>query len=144
RTTALVVLEGYAEPITERTELISKEARADMVATWGTGEFEHLVNPDMPWNEEIRAAWARHDRLAASPATVALMLPLVSEVDVRAVLPTVRVPTLVVHHADDPFLLPAWGKYVADHISGAKYVELPGRNVYHFWPEIFGRSQKNS
>jgi class 3 adenylate cyclase len=132
RTTALVVLEGYAEPITERTELISKEARADMVPTWGTGEFEHLVNPDMPWNEEIRAAWARHDRLAASPATVALMLPLVSEVDVRAVLPTVRVPTLVVHHADDPFLLPAWGKYVADHISGAKYVELPGRNVYHF------------
>jgi class 3 adenylate cyclase len=87
------------------------------------------MNPDMPWNEEIRAAFARHDRLAASPATVALMMPLVSELDVRAVLPTIRVPTLVVQHADDPFLLPAWGKYIADHISGAKYVELPGRNV---------------
>ena len=90
------------------------------------------INPDMPWNEEIRAAWARHERLAASPATVALVLPLVTEVDVRAVLPTVRVPTLVVQHADDPFIPPAWGKYVADHISGAKYVELPGRNMYHF------------
>jgi class 3 adenylate cyclase len=131
RTTALVVLEGYAEPIADRTELIAKEARADLVATWGTGEFEHLVNPDMPWNEEIRATWARHDRLAASPATVALMLSLVVGIDVRAVLPTVRVPTLVVQHADDPFILPAWGKYVADHISDAKYVELPGRNVYH-------------
>src|SRR6516165_10551111 len=140
RTTALVVLEGYAEPITDRTELISKEARADMVAAWGTGEFQYVINPDMPWNEEIRAAWARHDRLAASPATVALMLPLVTEVDVRAVLPTVRVPTLVVHRADDLFLLPAWGKYIVDHISGAKYVELPGRNVLHFvepWRDSF-------
>jgi class 3 adenylate cyclase len=132
RTTALVVLEGYAEPITERTDgLDPEEARAGMVATWGTGEFEHLVNPDMPWNEEIRATWARHDRLAASPATVALMMPLVAEVDVRALLPTIRVPTLVVHHAYDPIILPEWGKYVADHISGAKYVSLHERNVLH-------------
>ena len=58
------------------------------------------MNPDMPWNEEIRAAWARHERLAASPGTVALMLPLVTEMDVRAVLPTIRVPTLVLHHTD--------------------------------------------
>ena len=50
----------------------------------------------------------------------------------RALLPTIRVPTLVVHHADDPFIVPAAGKYVADHIPGAKYVELPGRNVLHF------------
>jgi class 3 adenylate cyclase/pimeloyl-ACP methyl ester carboxylesterase len=141
RTTALVVLEGYANPITERTDgLDSEEARAAMIAMWGTGEFQHWTNPDMPWNEEIRAAWARHDRLAVSPGTVALMLPLVTEVDVRAVLPTVRVPTLVVQHADDPFILPAWGKYVADHISGAKNVELPGRNVNHFvepWRDSF-------
>jgi pimeloyl-ACP methyl ester carboxylesterase len=133
RTAALVVLEGYAAPWTERTDGVdSEEVLAAMVASWGTGEFEHVLNPDMPWNEEIRATWARHDRLAASPATYALMLPLVIEVDVRAVLPTIRVPTLVVQHADDPLIPPARGKYVADHISGAKYVELPGRNMYHF------------
>ena len=103
-----------------------------MVAMWGTGEFQHVLNPDMPWNEEIRATWARMERLAASPGTVALMMPLVAELDVRAVLPTIRVPTLVVQHADDPFIPPARGKYVADHIPGAKYVELPGRNMYHF------------
>ena len=117
-----------------------EEIRAAMVAMWGTGEFQHAINPDMPWNEEIRAAWARMERLAASPGTVALMLPLVSEMDVRAVLPTVRVPTLVVQHADDPFIPPEMGKYVADHIPGAKYVELPGRNIYHFvepWRESF-------
>jgi class 3 adenylate cyclase len=133
RTTALVVLEGYANPLTERTDgLDTEEARAAMVATWGTGEFQHGLNPDMPWNEEIRAALARHNRLAASPRTVSLMMPLVAEMDVRALLPTIRVPTLVVQHTDDPFILPAWGKYIADHISGAKYNELPGRNVLHF------------
>jgi class 3 adenylate cyclase/pimeloyl-ACP methyl ester carboxylesterase len=132
RTTALVVLEGYADPRAERTNgMDAQEARAAMVAMWGTGEFQHAFNPDMPWNEEIRAAWARMERLAASPGTVALMLPLVAEVDVRAVLPTVRVPTLVLQHTDDPVVVPAQGKYLADHISGAKYVELPGRNLYH-------------
>jgi len=98
---------------------------------WGTGEYQHVINPDMPWNEEIRATWARLERLAASPGTVTLMLSLVVGMDVRAVLPTIRVPTLVLHHTDDQFNVPAMGKYVADHISGAKYVELPGRNAYH-------------
>ncbi len=133
RTTALVVLEGSANPVMQRTDGIdSEELLAGMAADWGTGENEHVINPDMPWNEEIRATWARHERLAASPATFALVVPLVTEVDVRAVLPTVHVPTLVVQHTDDPFIPSEWDKYVADHISGAKYVELPGRNIYHF------------
>ena len=106
----------------------------------GDREVPAFSNPDMPWNDEIRATWARHERLAASPGTLALMMPLLTEVDVRAVLPTIRVPTLVVQHADDRFPASEWGKYVADHIPGAKYVELPGRNMYHFvepWRESF-------
>ncbi len=70
RTTALVVLEGYADPIGERTEARFEEAIAAMVAMWGTGELQHVMNPDMPWNEEIRATWARMERLAASPGTL--------------------------------------------------------------------------
>ena len=123
----------------------SEEVLNAMVAMWGTGEYEHLLNPDMPWNEEIRATWARMERLAASPRTLALMMPLTAEMDVRAVLPTIRVPTLVVQHADDPLITPAMGKYVADHISGAKYVELPGRNLYHFvepWRRVLPRDRR--
>jgi class 3 adenylate cyclase len=131
RTTALVVLEG-SEPHTQRTAGQDLEAFLDVfVGMWGTGEIQHAVNPDMPWNEEIRATWAKQERLAASPRTVALMLPL-TRMDVRTVLPTVRVPTLVLHHADDQVVLPAAGRYIADHIPGAKYVELPGRNMHHF------------
>jgi pimeloyl-ACP methyl ester carboxylesterase len=141
RTTALVVLEGDATPGAERADGTDpEEIIAAMVAMWGTGEPQHVLNPDMPWNEVIRATWARMERLAASPGTVALMLPLLAEMDVRAVLPAIRVPTLVVHHSDDPFIVPAMGKYVADHIPGAKYVELLGRNMYHFvepWRQSF-------
>ena len=139
RTTALVVLEGFADPAAQ-DELTPEDFFDAMLAVWGTGEIERVINPDMPWNEEIRAAWARHERLAASPRTLALMWPLAAEMDVRAVLPAIRVPTLVVQHADDPLLVPSRGKYVADHISDAKYVELPGRNMYHFvepWRDSF-------
>jgi class 3 adenylate cyclase len=129
RTTALVVLEGYADA--GGTPLVRDEVQAARVRTWGTGELIHVMNPDMPWNEEVRAAWARMERLAGSPGTVALMMPLATEVDVRAVLPTVRVPTLVVQHSDDVIFPPAKGKYIAEHIPGAKYVEVPGRNWHH-------------
>ncbi|OBA83218.1 hydrolase, partial [Mycobacterium sp. 1164966.3] len=133
RTTALVVLDGYADPLVERTERSTpEELAAAATAMWGTGELAHLGNPDMPWNEEIRSTWARHERLAASPATFARMRSLLDEMDVRALLPTVRVPTLVLHHSDDPFIPPTLGKDIADRIPGAKYVELPGRNVFHF------------
>ncbi len=137
RTTALVVLEGYAD---SKTNVPRPDVPDEMLALWGAGRFQRFLNPDMPWNEEIRASWARMERLAASPATVALMVPLVMEMDVRAVLPSVRVPTLVLQHADDALIVPAMGKYVADHIPDAKYVELPGRNMYHFvdpWRESF-------
>ena len=143
RTTALVVLQGWAIPYAEQTTkggMVPEEISAAMVAMWGTGELQHVMNPDMPWNEEIRAAWARFERLAVSPRTLALLFPLFLELDVRTVLPTIRVPTLVLQHADDPIALPALGKDVADRISGAKYVELPGRNSYHFvepWRDSF-------
>jgi class 3 adenylate cyclase len=134
RTTALIVLEDYANPMAERTDGPTPEqTTAAMVAMWGTGENIHAMNPDLPWNEEIRAAAARWERGAASPGTVAFMLPLLAEMDVRALLPTVRVPTLVLHHIADPFVPPKWGKDVADRIPGAKYVELPGRNITHFY-----------
>jgi class 3 adenylate cyclase len=141
RTNSLVVLDGFADPLARRTQgLTLEEAVTAYVAMWGTGEFQHLSNPDMPWNEEIRATWARHERVAASPGTIALMMSHMAELNVRPLLPAIRVPTLVVQHADDSFVPPEWGKYIADHIPGAKYVELPGRNMYHFvepWRESF-------
>ena len=134
RTTALVVLEGYANPMAERTDGPAPEEDHRR-------HGRHVGHGRAPACDESGHAVERGDpgsvgtleRLAASPGTVALMMPLLAEMDVRALLPTVRVPTLVLHHTDDPFIPPEWGKDVADRIPGAKYVELPGRNVYHFF-----------
>jgi class 3 adenylate cyclase len=95
RTTALVVLEGYADPLrqearvatalAERTEGPTPEEFAAVAAAiWGTGTIAHLMNSDMPWNEEIRATWARHERLAASPWTFVRMMALSADTDVWA------------------------------------------------------------
>ena len=121
RTTALVVLEGYADAGGTAFGGAIEEAVTAFVAMWGTGECNMLINPDMPWNEEIRATWARHGTSGGSPGTARPHVASRGRVDVRAVLPTIRVPTLVVQHADDPIVPPAKGKYIADHIPGAKY-----------------------
>ena len=138
RTTALVVLDGYADA--GGLPGFQDDGPAEMARWWGSGRIEHVMNPDMPWNEEIRAAWARYERLSASPRTVALMFPYISQLDVREVLPTVRVPTLVLQHSDNAYIPPEKGRDIAEHIPDAKYVELPGRNWYHFvepWRESF-------
>ena len=55
RTSALIGLECYADTIVERRSGVTNEdAIAALVAGWGTGEWQHAINPDMPWNEEIR------------------------------------------------------------------------------------------
>ena len=131
RTAALVVLEGMAGRLPD-DEDVADEQVAAYIAMWGTGELQHVLNPDMPWNEEVRAAFARQERLAASPKTVRMMMPLIGQLDVRDLLPSIRVPTLVLQHADDPISPPVRGKDIADHIRGAKYVELLGRNLYLF------------
>jgi len=140
RTSALIALEGWADMSTVED---GQETVDYMVATWGTGEVEHFFNPDAPWNEEIRAAWARYERLTASPATMEKVFVPVLESDVRPVLPTIRVPTLVMTRTDH-VAQTTWGhthKYIADHIPGAKYVELPGRNLLHYmepdWRDSF-------
>jgi class 3 adenylate cyclase len=127
-----VAMDGYATFGGIADGMAPEEVQAAITDMWGTGEIQHMFNPDMPWNEEIRATWARFERLAASPAAVALMNPLATGLDVRGVLAAVRVPTLVLQHTDDELIPPGKGRYLAENIPDAKYVELPGRNIYHF------------
>ncbi len=66
------------------------------------------------------------ERYSASPGTIRKILDAVGETDVRHVLPTIRVPTLVMHRREDTFLKVEHGRYLAEHIPGARYVELEG------------------
>jgi class 3 adenylate cyclase len=77
--------------------------------------------------ERVDREWFRHYlRLAASPGTAAAMQRLMLETDVRPVLPTVRVPTLVLHRRGNQLYRVGHGRYLAEHIPGARYIELDG------------------
>ncbi len=97
---------------------------------WGTGAFQYAINPDMPWNEEIRKLWGRMERLGASPRTAKQTFRLITEWDVRDILSSIRCPTLVLHHEEGRAYPLEHGRYLAEHIANAKLVILPGRNAY--------------
>ena len=132
RTTALVVLEGYAIPVAERTEWAASEEITRHGRHVGHRRMQHAVNPDMPWNEHIRAAWARFKRLAVSQRIVALLFPLFSELDVRSVLSSIPVSTLVCQHADDPISRQIRARTSPIAYRARNTLSFRGSNVYHF------------
>ena len=94
--------------------------------TWGEGLTMAAVNPTIAGDEETTQAWGRFLRLAASPAVAAAVIRMIFELDVRAILPTIRVPTLVVSRRDNPLFPADAGRAVAELIPGAVFVEVPG------------------
>jgi pimeloyl-ACP methyl ester carboxylesterase/class 3 adenylate cyclase len=99
---------------------------------WGTPEYtaetvEHLAGGA---SAEDKEAFGRMIRQSASPGAAVELARMNMSIDVRHVLPAVRVPTLVVNRADDP-IAPAC-RYLAEHIPGARYVELPGSDHAEF------------
>ena len=108
---------------------------------WGTGEC--IINtfaPHAASDPQARRTAARMERLSASPTAALAMLKMNAEIDVGHVLPAIHVPTLVVHRVGDPAIPVNCGRYLAENIAGAKYVELPGinHNFLHE-PEITDR-----
>jgi pimeloyl-ACP methyl ester carboxylesterase len=95
-------------------------------AEWGTGVSAKLFAPSIVDDPDRVKAWAKFERMAASPGSARVLIQLVLETDVRDILPSIRVPTLVVHRTGDRATLVEGGRYIARHIPGAKYVELPG------------------
>jgi class 3 adenylate cyclase len=80
----------------------------------------------------FRQWWATYLRMGASPGAALALTQMNAEIDVRQVLPSIRVPTLVIHRSEDQCLKVEEGRYVAERIPGARYVELPGRDHLPF------------
>jgi class 3 adenylate cyclase/DNA-binding CsgD family transcriptional regulator len=89
-------------------------------------DFLAVVAPSVANDQAFRAWWNRAGNRGASPATARRIMAVVLEADVRPVLPLVRVPTLILHRRDNAMFRVAHGRYLAEHIPGANYVELPG------------------
>lgn len=103
-----------------------------------TGRFGELFGveffvPSAANDPEFQRWWARTGRLSASPAMYIALMKANGATDVRSVLPTIRVPTLVLHRTDDAVVDVRSSRYMAERIPGARYVEFPGRD---HWPWI--------
>jgi class 3 adenylate cyclase/pimeloyl-ACP methyl ester carboxylesterase len=99
---------------------------------WGDPDGAHLhMSMPGPGREDERQREARFERMAMSPATAKAHFEMVFDLDVRAVLPSVKAPSLVVHRTGDRVVSVNAGRYLAEHIEGARFVELPGDE--HFW-----------
>lgn len=84
------------------------------------------TNPSLLDDVEVLDSWARFLRLAASPATAAAVIRTLFRLDIRQVLPAIQAPTLVVHRRDNVLVSVENGRFLAEHIPGARFVELPG------------------
>ncbi len=88
--------------------------------------------PSLADDERFRRWLARFRRLAGSPSIQPHVFRAGMYWDVRAVLPAIRVPTLVIHHTGNRYIRPAHGTYLAEHIRDARFVELPGEDTSFF------------
>lgn len=93
---------------------------------WGTAIGFKTVAPSAAGDERYKNWWARNLRLGASPADGIALYRMNIEIDIRAILPTINVPTLILHRAGDCLINVGNSRYMADRIPGAKYVELDG------------------
>jgi class 3 adenylate cyclase len=102
------------------------EAGAQFYAErWGTGESLDVMAPTMAADPTVRAAWPRHEQLSHSPGQSAALSRVIAQLDVRDLLPTVTTPTLVMHTSENLVVDIGHGRYLADHIAGSRWVELP-------------------
>jgi class 3 adenylate cyclase len=101
-------------------------AMGELLARWGQGLVASSVAPSKAAEPGFMEWAGRLERLAASPSTIRRIFELIGEFDVRDVLPSIRVPTLVMHRAGDSFIKVDHSRYIASKIPGARYVELEG------------------
>src|SRR5258705_7344140 len=106
-----------------------RESAAEFIAPYWGQPHEGMVElfaPSFAGDPEVLAFTARMERSAASPAMVQQIFEMFLDIDVRAILPTIHVPTLVLHRRGDRIVNRRAGEDLAARIPGARYVELPG------------------
>ena len=140
RCDALVLCGSFARPVRDGDEHSWMPAREvaesffskEMEREWGTeARLLRLWAPSRRDDPRLQEWWMRAGRLGSSPAAGVAWMRRMLDIDIRHVLPAVRVPTLVIHAADDRICPVENSRYMAEQIPGARLVELPGDD--HLW-----------
>jgi pimeloyl-ACP methyl ester carboxylesterase len=138
KTLGLVMIGSYAKrirdaeypwgPTEEEHERFLREIREH----WGGPIGIEVRAPTLASDPRFREWWAAYLRVGASPGAAVALTKMNSEIDVRALLPLVRVPAVVIHRQGDRCLKVEEGRFIASRIPGARYVELPGEDHLPF------------
>jgi class 3 adenylate cyclase len=138
RVESLILLGGFARTLEDDGYEwgVSKERaeafRRRIGETWGDNAgLLKLWAPSVADDPVARENWNRMMVFGATPATAIAWLEMVEETDIRATLPAINVPTLVLHRTDDRIVTVEHARYMAEHIPDARYVELPRAD--HLW-----------
>jgi pimeloyl-ACP methyl ester carboxylesterase/DNA-binding CsgD family transcriptional regulator len=99
---------------------------AGMDRAWASGEWWDGGAPSLSDDARHRVWWARYLRMAASPAMAQNVIRMNSRMDIRDVLQTITQPVLILHRTGDTWIDVGHSRYLAEHLSTATYVELPG------------------
>ena len=138
KTDALVMIGTYAKRVRDddypwAPTIEEREKFFDhMREHWGGPVGIEERAPTAANDPQFRDWWAEYLRMGASPGAALALTKMNADIDVRQVLPTVHVPTLVIHRVGDECLKVEEGRYVAAAIPGARYVELPGEDHLPF------------
>ena len=133
RTRALVLYGAFAHYRSWVTPEDQIEAALEhLEKNWGTGDTLARLAPSLVSDDAYKRRYARFERLSASPSSATALMRMNSEIDIRPILPSIRVPTLIVHREGDTRVNVEAGRFQAHQIPNAKYVELPG-NDHLLW-----------
>lgn len=130
RTSALVLYGSFAKRLwspdyPEGVPEIDRQAYLDLIAQqWGEEADLSIVAPSLAHDREARRRFAMFRRMSASPGAALAIARMNGEIDVRHVLPVIRVPTLVLHRLTDRDVTVENGRYLAERIPGARYLEF--------------------
>ncbi len=137
-TAGVVIIGGYARRLWAEDYPWgpTAEQRESFIATlereWGGPVGINERAPSLANDPEFRRWWSTYLRMGASPGAAAALTRMNADIDIRQVLPSIRVPTLVIHRTDDQCLRIEEGRYIAERIPGAQFIELPGNDHLPF------------
>ncbi|MEX0984902.1 MAG: adenylate/guanylate cyclase domain-containing protein [Actinomycetota bacterium] len=141
RTRALVLINAFARLRRAQDypagmpEHIERTILDQIRLGWGSGISLATLAPEIAGDEQTIRWWASVERAAGSPRRAVRKQELVLDFDIRHVLPAISVPTLVMSTNGDPYVIPAHGRFLAEHIPGARSLELAGPG---HWPWASG------
>ena len=137
-TAGIVIIGGYARrlrapdypwgPLPEDRERFIELLQRE----WGGPVGIEERAPSRAGDPDFRKWWAAYLRMGASPGAAAALTRMNAEIDIRNVLPTIRVPALVLHRKEDRCLAVEEGRYMAERIPGARFLVLPGADHLPF------------